>query len=200
MALVLDDEDLELVRAGSVGRPAFHTEVRLVGDDGHDVPIGTVGEIWLRGDSVTSGYWRQPREHYFTDGWFRTGDSARRDADGHHYIAGRTKEMYKSGGENVYPAEVENALADAPGVAEIVVVGVPDPHWDEVGLAAVVARQGASVTLEMLREFGSARIARYKLPRHVMLCEDFPRNATGKVSRQDLRDAFHGRTGAESTD
>jgi fatty-acyl-CoA synthase len=190
MALVLGRDELAAADRGSVGRPPMHTEVRLVDEHGVDVPDGTVGEIWLRGGSITSGYWGRPRSDHFTDDWFRTGDAARREPDGLYYIAGRIKDMYKSGGENVYPAEVEIALRDAPGVAEIVVVGVPDPRWDEVGLAAVVPVPGAEVTLAGLRDYGTERIARYKLPAHLVLLAEFPRNATGKVSRVELRDQF----------
>jgi fatty-acyl-CoA synthase len=188
MATAMDQPGRWLAKsqAGSTGRRAPHTDIRLVDPDGRDMPDGQAGEIWLRGPSVTVGYWRKNRDDYFTGDWFRTGDAAWRDADGFYYLAGRTKEMYKSGGENVYPAEVENVLALHPGVADIAVIGVPDAHWGEVGLAVVVPATGAAPTLEGLAEFAGDRLARYKLPKRLVLVDELPRNATGKVSRAAL--------------
>ena len=195
-ALVLDTADLEYALRQSQGRPPLHTEVRLVRtDSGEDAGVDTDGEIWVRGPSVTVGYWRREYDDYFAPGgWLRTGDVARRDADGYHYFTGRTKEMYKSGGENVYPAEVELVLINDPDVEDLAVVGVPDAAWGEVGLAVVVPAPGRTPTLESMREFGSARLARYKLPQRLVLVDELARNVTGKVSRQELRDTF-GTTG-----
>jgi fatty-acyl-CoA synthase len=192
MAFGLDDEAnrLDKARAGSAGRRAFHTDVRLVDAQGDDVPDGVTGEIWLRGPSITVGYWRQSRDGFFTGDWFRTGDAARRDREGFYYLAGRTKEMYKSGGENVYPAEVENVLGLHPDVTDLAVVGVPDDRWGEVGLAVVVPAPGARPTLEQLHEFAGEKLARYKLPKSLVLVEDLPRNVTGKVSRDALKQQY----------
>jgi fatty-acyl-CoA synthase len=199
-ALVLATDDLEYGRRQSQGRPPMHTEVRLVKvDTGEDAGVDEDGEIWVRGPSVAVGYWRRDNADYFAPGgWLRTGDVARRDADGYHYFTGRAKEMYKSGGENVYPAEVELVLMNDPDVADLAVVGVSDPKWGEVGLAVVVAAPGHAPTLESLREFGSTRLARYKLPLHLVLVEELARNVTGKVSRQELRDTFGPSASAES--
>jgi fatty-acyl-CoA synthase len=192
MAFGLDDEAnrLDKARAGSSGRRAYHTDVRLVDGEGNDVPDGTTGEIWLRGPSVTIGYWRKTRDDFFTGDWFRTGDAARRDGEGFYYLAGRTKEMYKSGGENVYPAEVENVLSLHPDVADLAVVGVPDERWGEVGLAVVVPAAGKQPTLEQLHAFAAEKLARFKLPKSVVLVEDLPRNVTGKVSRDALKQQY----------
>jgi fatty-acyl-CoA synthase len=188
-ALVLATDDLSYARRASQGRPPMHSEVRLVDPEtGIDVPVGSDGEIWVRGPSVTVGYWRRDYSDYFAPGgWLRTGDVARRDADGYHYFTGRSKEMYKSGGENVYPAEVELVMMNDPQVADLAIVGVPDARWGEVGMAVVVPAAGCSPTLESLREFGSVRLARYKLPQHLVVVDELARNVTGKVSRQELR-------------
>jgi fatty-acyl-CoA synthase len=171
--------------------PPLHSEVRLVDPEGNDVPVGQDGEIWVRGPSVAVGYWRRDYDGYFAPGgWLRTGDVAHRDADGYHYFTGRIKEMYKSGGENVYPAEVELVLMNDPDVEDLAVVGVPDKTWGEVGMAVVVPSPGSTPTLESLREFGSTRLARYKLPQHLVLVDELTRNVTGKVSRQELRETF----------
>ncbi len=192
MATALDDEagSLDKAKQGSTGRRAFHTDIRLVDPSGSDVPDGETGEIWLRGPSVTVGYWRKDRDEFFTGDWFRTGDAARRDADGFYYLAGRTKEMYKSGGENVYPAEVENVLSVHPAVADIAVVGVPDEKWGEVGVAVVVPASGGAPTLAELHAFAGDKLARFKLPKQVVIVEELPRNVTGKVSRERLREDY----------
>jgi fatty-acyl-CoA synthase len=192
MAFGLDHEATrqDKAEAGSAGRGAVHTQIRLVDPAGQDVAEGETGEIWLRGPSITVGYWGKPRSEFFTDDWFRTGDAAHRDADGYYYLAGRTKEMYKSGGENVYPAEVENVLSLHPAVIDLAVVGVPDPTWGEVGVAVVVAADGASLTLADLVAFAGDRLARYKLPKRLVLVADLPRNVTGKVNRDALREQY----------
>ncbi|GAA1268886.1 long-chain fatty acid--CoA ligase [Pseudonocardia aurantiaca] len=177
-------------RPSSCGRAVPFTHVRLVTADGTDAATGEVGEVWLKGPSVTPGYWRKngPVEPARTeDGWFRTGDAARRDADGFYYLVDRVKDMYKSGGENVAPAEVERVLITHPDVLDVAVVGIPDPTWGEVGRAFVVVRPGTTVTLDGLREFCRERIAGYKAPRSLVVVEDLPRNSTGKVSKAALR-------------
>ncbi|WP_433359838.1 AMP-binding protein [Streptosporangium sp. CA-115845] len=192
MATALDGQaaTLDKAKQGSTGRRAFHTDIRLVDAEGNDVADGETGEIWLRGPSVTVGYWRKDRSSFFTGDWFRTGDAARRDSDGFYYLAGRTKEMYKSGGENVYPAEVENVLSLHPAVADITVVGIPDAQWTEVGAAVVVPVEGRTLTLEELHEFAGDRLARFKLPKKLVLVDELPRNVTGKVSRAVLRERY----------
>jgi fatty-acyl-CoA synthase len=185
-ALVLED-GLERAMTGTCGKPVMHTRVRLVDPDTlADVAPGQVGEIWLKGPAVTPGYWRLPNEDHFVDGWFRTGDAARCDDEGYYHISGRFKDMYKSGGENVYAAEVENVLVDLPAVAEVAIIGVPDPRWGEVGLAVVVPVPGQEVTLEALQIACEGRLARYKHPRHLEITDALARNVTGKVSKPAL--------------
>jgi fatty-acyl-CoA synthase len=195
MATALDDEAKHLGQAkkGSTGRAAPHTQIKLVDSAGDDVEDGIAGEIWLRGPSITVGYWDRDNADYFTrDGWFRTGDSAYRDRDGFYYPVGRVKEMFKSGGENIYPAEVEQVLSLHPDVRDVGVVGVGDEQWGEVGLAVVVPESGATITLDELNTFAAKRLARYKLPKRLALVDELPRNVTGKLSREQLKSDHHG--------
>ena len=182
---------------GSVGVPVPGTEARLVRDDGRIASRedAGVGELWLRGPHVCAGYWHRPEETaraLDADGWFHTGDYARRDAQGYFSIVGRKKEMFISGGENVYPAEVENTLASHPAVAEVAVVGVPDERWGEVGLAVIVpadapAAQDAQDALAAdLRRWTRERLATYKVPRHWKLVRELPKTPTGKVRKETL--------------
>jgi fatty-acyl-CoA synthase len=187
---LMPPDDLARAQTGTAGQCVPDVQIRLVDEAGRDVPDGTTGEIWLRGPAITPGYWQADGRDYFTDGWFRTGDLAHRDEHGHYYVVGRTKEMYKSGGENVYPAEVELILRQAPGVADIAVIGVPDLTWGETGVAIVVCADGASTDLAALRRFGQARLAKYKLPQRLVVVTELPRNVTGKVNRAALRDQY----------
>jgi fatty-acyl-CoA synthase len=195
MATALDDEATNLGHAkrGSTGRAALHTQIRLVDSAGSDVEDGGTGEIWLRGASVTVGYWDRDNADFFTeDGWFRTGDSAYRDPSGFYYPVGRVKEMFKSGGENIYPAEIEQVLSLHPDIRDVGVVGVADDEWGEVGLAVVVPEPGATLTLDGLNTFAAQRLARYKLPKRLTVVDELPRNVTGKLSREQLRSDHHG--------
>jgi fatty-acyl-CoA synthase len=169
-----------------------HTRLRIVDHEGADVMPGEVGELWVRGGAVTPGYWGRPRAETFEGPWFRTGDAGRMDAGGHVYIVGRVKELYRSGGENVYPAEVENVLAELPGVAELAVVGVPDKRWGETGLLAVVLEPGAALTLADVQAYATGRLARFKHPAHLLVLDALPRSATAKISRTAIRTAFLG--------
>jgi fatty-acyl-CoA synthase len=179
-------------KPGFVGAPLFHVDVRLVDDEGLDVAAGGVGELWVRGPHVCKGYWRRPAESAaaIVDGWLRTGDLALRDADGHYAIVGRKKDVIISGGENVYPPEVEAALAAHPRVAEAALVGVPDPKWGEVGLALVVPRPGEPLTEEEVLTFCRERLARYKVPRKVVLVGELPRTGAGKIDKRALRERY----------
>jgi fatty-acyl-CoA synthase len=174
----------------SCGRAVPHTHVRLVGPDQADVTGQAVGEVWIKGPSVTPGYWRRdPRaDGSFVDGWFRTGDAAWRDDDGFYYLVDRYKDMYKSGGENVAPTEVERALSSHPDIVDVAVIGVPDEKWGEVGRAFVVVRVGAVVTLEDVRAHCATLIARYKAPQHLVIVDELPRNTTGKIVKARLRE------------
>jgi fatty-acyl-CoA synthase len=166
------------------------TDLRLVDPEGKDVAQGEVGEIWTRGPAITPGYWNRPREDYFTGDWFRTGDCGRLDEAGRLYIVDRLREVYRSGGENIYPAEVELVLSDAPGVKEIAVIAVPDDRWGEVGMAIVEPMPGATVTLDGLLAHADGRLARFKQPKHVATIAEMPRNATLKIDRASLKKAY----------
>ncbi|HEV3052433.1 MAG TPA: AMP-binding protein [Longimicrobium sp.] len=176
-------------RPGSVGWPVPFLEMRLEGDDGGEAAAGQPGELLLRGPQVFAGYLRNPEQTAATftaDGWLRTGDLAMRDADGAFRICGRRKEMYISGGENVFPAEVEAALSDCPGVAEAVVIAVPDGKWGEVGRAFVVARVDALLTEADVAAHARARLASYKVPKSVFILPEIPRLGSGKPDRRAL--------------
>ena len=177
-------------KAGSIGFPSFHSEARLVDEKGRDVEPGRVGELILKGGHVCSGYWRnaEATRAAISDGWFYTGDLARQDEDGYYYIVGRAKDMIISGGENIYPAEVEAVLHLHPSVAAAALVGLPDPKWGETPVAAVVARRGCQLTADELLEFCTGRLARYKIPKRVFFREEFPLLASGKVYKRALRE------------
>jgi fatty-acyl-CoA synthase len=181
-----------IAHAGSIGKPLPYTETRLVGDDGHDVPTGEVGELWLRGPHVCRGYWNNPEATAAAldaDGWFHTGDLARRDAEGFHTIAGRKKDMIISGGVNVYPAEIEGELLLHPGVRDAAVVGVPHATWGEAGVAFVVA-QGVPPSAAELAEFLAGRLAKYKIPQEFFFVDALPRTPYGKVVKGELRQRY----------
>lgn len=182
--------DDALVKIGSVGKPQLLLEARIVGAGGRDVDDGETGEIWMRGAGLTPGYWNRPEETakaFTPDGWLKSGDLGRRDADGCYYVAGRIKEMYISGGENVYPAEVENVLARHPAVLEAAVVGAPDERWGEVGHAFVLLRPGAQPLTEAeLVQFCRVNLAGFKTPRRVTFVDEFPRTPAGKIRKHLL--------------
>lgn len=182
----------EVIRAklGSAGIAAPSVQTRVVDAQGRDCAPGTPGELLLRGPNLTPGYWQDPEETAKAidpQGWLRTGDIVRCDEDGFFWIVDRKKDMYISGGENVYPAEIEAALGEHPGVAECAVVGVPDPQWGEVGYLAIVPARADLDTAEVLA-FLRARLARYKLPRHVRIVAALPRTATGKLQKARLKE------------
>lgn len=180
-------------KQGSVGLPHFFTEVRIADEHGDMVPRGTVGEIEITGPNVFLGYHGQPEataEAFTDDGWFRSGDLGYLDADGYLYIADRLKDMIISGGENIYPAEVENLISDIEGISGVAVVGVPDDRWGEVPWAVVTLKEGADVDTEKVRSHLDGLLARYKLPKKVVVVEDLPRTASGKVRKADLRARF----------
>ncbi len=189
----LSGEDA-LRKIGSVGKPVTMVAARVVDDDMKDVPPGEVGEIVYRGPSVMSGYWQnaEATAEAFRGGWFHSGDLVREDEEGFLFVVDRKKDMIITGGENVYCAEVENALSAHPAVAEIAVIGAPHERWGETPVAVAALVPGASLTIEELREWGTSRLARYKLPTVLRVMESLPRNASGKVLKTALRQQ-HGR-------
>ena len=164
--LALDREDAAR-KAGSSGKPVLHTEVRIVRPDGTDADVGELGELWVRGPNVTPGYWNRPEANAssFTDGWLHTGDATRVDEEGFYYIVDRWKDMYISGGENVYPAEVESVLHQLTAIAEAAIIGVPNEQWGEVGMAIVAVKPGHTLTPAEIHAHCAANLARFKCPR-----------------------------------
>ncbi|MCY4629515.1 MAG: AMP-binding protein [bacterium] len=185
-AVVLDYEDAD--RIGSCGKPARHCELRIVDSDGADVAAGETGELWVRGQNLFTGYWNRPEEtgQAFSDGWYVTGDLGYADEDGFVWISGRKRELIISGGENVYPAEVERAVGEHPSVSAVAVVGRPHARWGEVPVAFVVPAAGASVEVEGLDEWCRNQLARYKRPRDWIVVDELPRTALGKVRKHML--------------
>jgi fatty-acyl-CoA synthase len=176
-------------KAGSIGKPLMFTEARLIDAAGNEVAPREVGELLLRGPHVSKGYWNNPEATAGAldpQGWFHTGDLARCDDEGFFYIAGRAKDMFISGGVNVYPVEIEGELLLHPGVQDAAVIGVPHATWGEIGVAFVVGVEGRTLTGEQLTDFLTARLARYKLPKEFIFVETLPRTAYGKVVKGEL--------------
>ena len=183
------DKDYALEKAGSIGKAVFHLDARIVDDSMNDLPAGEVGELVIRGPNLLKEYWNleEDTKAAFTDGWFHTGDLARMDPEGCIYIVERKKDMFISGGENVYPAEVENAIFQLPQIAEAAVVGIEDPKWGEVGRAVVVVKKGQSVSANEIINHLKGSLAKYKIPKSVVFIDQLPRNAAGKVLKTVLR-------------
>ena len=178
-------------KLGSAGIPMPHTEVRVIDPATNTVVApGVAGEVVVRGPNVTPGYWDNPTATaaaFDTDGWFHSGDIGYLDTDGFLFIVDRLKDMIISGGENIYPAEVENVLADMPGVTDIAVVGVADEQWGEMVVAVLCTSAGSDISLEDLREYAARGLARYKLPRRIEVVDAMPRNASGKLDKRAVR-------------
>lgn len=184
--------EFALAKLGSAGQPPLFVDVKLVNHEGTEVlGNGERGEICLRGPNVSRRYWNRPdatQSAHDPDGWFHTGDVGVRDEDGFYSIVDRVKDMVITGGENVFPAEVENVIFDHPAVADVAVLGLPDEKWGEAVTAAVVLKPGAELTLEELRAFCSDHLARYKVPGRLHILPELPRNAGGKVVKFKLKD------------
>jgi fatty-acyl-CoA synthase len=185
-------------KPGSLGIPLASMDVRIVTADGRDAGPGEVGEIWVRGPSVTPGYWNRPdaNEASFDGAWFKTGDGGYLDDDRFLYLVDRLKDMFISGGENVYPAEVESIMLECEGIADIALIGVPHPKWTEVGAAYIVKRPG--LTEEAVRAFAKERLAGYKRPTHIIFVESIERTPSGKIKKQELRKDWAARTEARA--
>lgn len=183
-------------KPGATGKAIPLARVRCVNDANEDVPVGEVGEIAVQGPIVFQGYWRDPdaTAHTFRNGWHHTGDLGRLDAEGYLYYAGRKpeKELIKPGGENVYPAEVEQVIQKMPQVAAVCIIGVPDPKWGEAVKAVIEPHSGASLSADEVRTFVASQIASYKKPSHVVFVEQMPRQANGAIDRMAVKGA-HGK-------
>lgn len=194
VSIYLKREDA-MQRAGSAGRAGWGIDVRLVDSNaetaahsatGGDVAPGSVGELWIRAPNVMCRYWNDPANPAFQHGWFRTGDLARCDEHGFYWVVGRSKDMIISGGENIYPAEIENVLADCPLVLEVAVIGQPDEKWGEVAVAVVVKTSGALLDEAGVMKLFDGKLARFKHPRRVLFMDSLPKTALGKVQKSEL--------------
>ena len=189
----LDAADAER-KLGSAGKPLMHTEVKVVDEKGNELPWGEVGELYIRGPNVTPGYWNNSKatQDAFSEDWLKTGDAARFDEEGFVYIVDRWKDMYISGGENVYPAEVENIIYQLPQVAEAAVIGVPDERWGETGKVFISIKESQKIEEKEIIEHCLKNLAKFKVPKSVVFVDLLPRNATGKVLKRELREEVVG--------
>jgi fatty-acyl-CoA synthase len=179
-----------LRKRGSIGFPSFHGEARIVDENGQDVSHGGIGELILKGLHVCSGYWQNSEATAvaLSNGWFYTGDLARQDEEGYYYIVGRAKDMIITGGENIYPAEVEAVLQTHPAIVSAALIGLPDHKWGETPVAVVIQRSGHLITSDEIIEFCSDKLARYKIPRRIFLVDEFPLSSSGKVIKHILKE------------
>lgn len=197
-AITIMNEERLQEKVGSSGQPVMNLELRIVTTDGQDAKTGEIGEIWVKGPVLLSGYWNLPDESAkaLSEGWFRTGDAAWMDEEGYVFIVDRYKDMYISGGENVYPTEVENVLCAYKDVLAAAVVGIADDRWGEVGCAFIVPRAGRTIDQQALMEHCRQNLAKYKLPKVVRIVDTLPRTASGKVLKGELRQAAAGMSAA----
>lgn len=179
-------------KAGSVGKPIFHSQMRLVGADNRNVVTGETGELLIKGPHVSLGYWNNPKatREALVDGWFHTGDMARQDEQGFFYIVGRYKDMIISGGENIYAAEVETVFRQHPAVADAALIGHPDEKWGEIGVMIVVLKPGFQVDETALQDFCREHLARFKVPKRVIFAESLPYSPYGKVIKAELKKLY----------
>ena len=191
----LNEED-SVRKIGSIGFPNFYIHTKIVGDDGQEILQEThqkthkeeIGELALSGPVCTPGYWNNEEETARTiqDGWFYTGDLVRRDSEGYFYVVGRKKDMYISGGENVYPPEVEQVLRSHPAIGEAAVIGVPDSRWGEVGKAFVTLENGAECNAEEILAYCLGNLAKYKVPKYIEFIAELPKGESGKILKLKL--------------
>jgi fatty-acyl-CoA synthase len=188
LVTALKPEDC-MTKIGSAGLPALHNQVRIVDEKGNDSAVGEVGELWTRGPNVTPGYWEFPEANAssFEDGYLKTGDAAYKDDEGFIFIVDRWKDMYISGGENVYPAEVETVIYQLPEIAEVAIIGKPDDKWGEVGMAIVVLKPETTLDEQAIINHCAKNLAKFKVPRSVVYVPEIPHNATGKMLKRELR-------------
>lgn len=168
----------------------FYVEGRIVANDGSECPPNKVGELWLKGPNVTPGYWNneEATSSSIEDGWFKTGDLVYRDEEGYFYVKGRKKDMYISGGENVYPSEIERVLREIKGVKEVAVVAIPDQKWGEVGAAFIST--SSSLTEGMVKEHCLEHLAKFKNPKVIQFLDELPKNSTGKIDKKLILNTY----------
>ncbi|MEO0787777.1 MAG: long-chain fatty acid--CoA ligase [Bacteroidota bacterium] len=182
-------QDDAVRKAGSIGRANYYVQYRIVDEQGLNASPGESGELWLKGPNVTPGYWRKEgaTQKSKIDGWFRTGDLVREDEEGYLYVVDRIKNMFISGGENVYPAEVERILLSHQAIVEAAVVGLPDDRWGEVGCAFLVLTPETELSHSEVINFCLSKLAKFKVPKHIKLLKELPKNDTGKIDRKALK-------------
>jgi fatty-acyl-CoA synthase len=191
IALLMRVEDSQR-KKGSAGKPGICCQARIVDTKMNELPPHSIGELVMRGNVICQGYWNRAEAtaEAFSGGWFHSGDLAYKDEDGFFYIVDRKKDMLISGGENVYPAEVESVLYQHPDIAEVSVFGVPHKKWGEVPMAAVVLKQGSSLDASSLLEWVQDKLARYKQPKKIKFLDKLPVTASGKILKRELRNLF----------
>lgn len=190
----LNQEDA-IRKIGSIGFANFYSEAKIVDDDGKELGAEQIGELVLKGPMCMNGYWKNEKATNETirNGWLHTGDLVRKDNEGYFYVVGRKKDMYKSGGENVYPTELEQVMRHLPGVREVAVVGVPDPKWGEVGKAFIVKENSqTALTPEKLNEFCTKNLAKFKIPKYFVFVPDLPKGDSGKILKRKLLELYPG--------
>ncbi len=181
-------------KAGSVGFPNFHVDAKIVDEQGREVAPGKIGELIMAGPMLCGGYWNNPEatQKAITGGWFHTGDLFRKDNEGYHFVVGRKKDMYISGGENVYPAEIEKYLQRHPDILEVAVVGIADEKWGEVGKAFIVFKKGRELTPEEVKSWLRDFCAKYQIPKYFIFLDELPKGDTGKIQKKQLAEGFYG--------
>ncbi len=191
IGLAAEDAERKL---GSAGKALLHTEIKIVDEKSNELGADKVGELYIKGPNITPGYWNNPEatESSFEDGWLKTGDAAKFDEEGFVYIVDRSKDMYISGGENVYPAEVENVLYQLPQIGEAAIIGVPDERWGETGVAFISLKPNENLEEKDLISHCLENLAKFKVPSKVEFIDALPRNATGKVLKRTLREEYLG--------
>lgn len=181
-------QDDAIRKKGSIGFPNFYFEVKIVDDNGNELGPNQVGELWLKSPVVTPGYWRKPIEtqNSITDGWFHTGDMVMKDEEGYFFVVDRKKNMFISGGENVYPAEIERFLLTNSKIKEVAVIGVENEKWGEVGSAFIVLNENENMTQEEIKNYCLGNLAKYKIPKYFTFINEIPKNEAGKIDRKKL--------------
>ncbi|MFT4414868.1 acyl-CoA synthetase [Fredinandcohnia humi] len=191
------DPEISRFRRGSVGKAMIFNDVRIINAEGKEAKVGEVGELLIRGKHVFQYYWNNPgaTNEAYQDGWLHTGDLAKRDDEGYHYIVGRKKEMIITGGENVYPLEVEQCINQHPAVNEVAVIGVPHPKWGEMVVAVVSLMSNGVCTHSELTEFCKTRIGKYKIPKKFIIVDEIPKTHVGKIDKNQLKKTYENKVG-----
>lgn len=186
-------QDDAIRKRGSIGFFNYYIDGKIVKDNGDECAADEVGELWLSGPNVTPGYWHNEKANStsFEDGWFKTGDLVRQDEEGYIYVAGRKKEMYISGGENVYPREVEKVLQAHPSISDVAIIGVPDEKWGETGAGFAVVKPGQKISKQDLIEYSKEYLAKFKAPRYIFFMDELPLNDAGKINKRELLEIFN---------